>query len=159
MADHYVRHTVSSNNNNKACSYNPKLGSNLNLRAPHTISIICSARRRIRYDEEEETDGHNAEIAMLEYYTQSVKEEALVVRAEVDKQEVEVVIFKGFSSSLSHSTCPDPSRSILPVRAVIKSIDRIKGPFNPSNIQYIDKGLSWETFKTQFQPKLLRDSH
>lgn len=91
---------------NKACSYNPKLGSNrnrnLNLRVPHTI--ICSARRRIRYDEEEDTEeyyGHNAEIAMLEYYTQSVKEEALVVRAEVDELEVEVLIFK-VSVSLSH---------------------------------------------------------
>lgn len=92
---------------NKACSYNPKLGSNrnrnrnLNLRVPHTI--ICSARRRIRYDEEEDTEeyyGHNAEIAMLEYYTQSVKEEALVVRAEVDELEVEVLIFK-VSVSLS----------------------------------------------------------
>lgn len=88
---------------NKACSYNPKLGSsrNLNLRVPHTI--ICSARRRIRYDGEEDTEeyyGHNAEIAMLEYYTQSVKEEALVVRAEVDEQEVEVLIFK-VSVSLS----------------------------------------------------------
>jgi hypothetical protein len=57
-------------------------------------------------------------------------------------------MFQGFSSSLSYRTSPDPSRSILPARAVIKSIDRIKGPFDPSNIEYIQKGLTWEAFKT-----------
>ena len=57
------------------------------------------------------------------------------------------MMFQGFSSSLSYKTSPDPSRSILPARAVIKFIDRIKGPFNPSNIEYLQKGLTWEAFK------------
>ncbi|KAF2305627.1 hypothetical protein GH714_007122 [Hevea brasiliensis] len=83
-------------------------------------------------------------------YTQSAREEALLVQAVVDEQEVEVLIFKGFSSSLSYETSPDPSRSVLPARAVIKSIDRIKGPFDPSNVEYIEKGLTWESFKTRF---------
>ncbi|KAK1387525.1 Two-component response regulator ARR2-like [Heracleum sosnowskyi] len=112
--------------------------------------IVVHARRRIRYDEEEGDGndyGNNEDVAMLEYYSESVKEIALVVKAEVDEQEVEILIFKGFSSSLSHSTSPDPSRSILPARAKIKSIDRIKGPFNPSNIEYIEKGISLEAFR------------
>nr|POE90950.1 hypothetical protein CFP56_05322 [Quercus suber] len=84
---------------------------------------------------------------MLEVYSQSAKGEALIVHAIVDEEEVEVLIFKGFSSSLSYRTSPDPSRSILPARAVIKFIDRIKGPFDPSNIEYFQKGLTWEAFK------------
>jgi len=49
---------------------------------------------------------------------------------------------------LSYSTSPDPTRSILPARAVIKSIDRIKGPFDPANIEYLQKDVPWEEFKT-----------
>ncbi|KHN34542.1 hypothetical protein glysoja_045104 [Glycine soja] len=57
-------------------------------------------------------------------------------------------MFPGFSSCLSYSTSPDPTRCILPARAVIVSIDRIKGPFNPANIVYLQKGVTWEKFKT-----------
>lgn len=57
-------------------------------------------------------------------------------------------MFQGFSSCLSGRTSPDPSRSVLPAGAVIKSIDRIKGPFDPSNTEYIQEGLTWEAFKT-----------
>ncbi|KAK2965632.1 hypothetical protein RJ640_026409 [Escallonia rubra] len=132
------------------CSINgdPKLGRRRVSRAR------CSARRRVRYDEDDDDDdedeyGHNAEIAMLELYSQSAKDEALLVSALVDEEGVEVLIFKGFSSSLSYRTSPDPSRSILPARAVIKSIDRIKGPFDPSNIEYLERGLTLEIFKSR----------
>ena len=57
----------------------------------------CSARRRVVYEDEEEDeeyDGYNAEIAMLETYTQSARNEALLVKAMVDEEEVEVLIFK-----------------------------------------------------------------
>ncbi|KAL5553255.1 hypothetical protein UlMin_040656 [Ulmus minor] len=118
------------------------------------LSILCSARRRVRYeedeDDEEEEYGHNEEIAMLEFYSQSARGEALIVKALVDDREVEVLIFKGFSSSLSYGTSADPSKSILPARAVIKSIDRVKGPFDPSNIEYLQKGLTWEAFKKSY---------
>ncbi|KAI8020923.1 hypothetical protein LOK49_LG03G01028 [Camellia lanceoleosa] len=103
------------------------------------MSTHCRARRRVvRYNDEDEDDddeefeyGHNAEIAMLELYSQSARDEALLVTASVDDQEALVLIFKGFSSCLSYKTSPDPSRSVLPKRAVIKSIDRIRGPFDP----------------------------
>ncbi|KAJ9708541.1 hypothetical protein PVL29_000534 [Vitis rotundifolia] len=126
------------------------------LSAQQVLSIRCRARRRVRYEDEDEGEedeyGHNAEIAMLELYSQSARGEALLVHAMVDDQDVEVLIFKGFSSCLSYRTSPDPSKSILPARAVIKSIDRIKGPFNPSNIEYIEKGLAWDAFKSRLQP-------
>lgn len=108
----------------------------LDLSNQRGISLLCGARRQIRYqDEDEERDGgygHNEEISKLEFYSQSARGEALIVHALVDQNEVEVLIFKGFSSSLSYGTSPDPTRSILPARAVIKSIDRIKGPFDPA---------------------------
>ncbi|CAL5400048.1 uncharacterized protein LOC114272839 [Camellia sinensis] len=123
-------------------------------------STHCRARRRVvRYNDEDEDDddeefeyGHNAEIAMLELYSQSARDEALLVTASVDDQDALVLIFKGFSSCLSYKTSPDPSRSVLPKRAVIKSIDRIRGPFDPSNIEYLEQGLTWETFKTRLHP-------
>ncbi|XP_062150188.1 uncharacterized protein LOC133858736 [Alnus glutinosa] len=138
----------------KADSFTRRVSVRLAIRAlklshRRVRSSWCAARRRsVRYEDDEEEDGHNEEIAMLEFYSQSAKGEALIVDAVVDEEEVQVLIFKGFSSSLSYRTSPDPSRSILPARAVIKSIDRIKGPFDPSNIEYIQKGLTWEAFKT-----------
>ncbi|XP_010279634.1 PREDICTED: uncharacterized protein LOC104613498 [Nelumbo nucifera] len=125
------------------------------LQSQRLQSIRCNSRRRVRYEDEDEVVdeeyGHNSEIAMLESYSESARNEALLVRAVVDNQEEEVLIFKGFSSCLSYRTSPNPSRSVLPARAVIKSIDRIKGPFNPANIEYIEKDLTWEAFKSRLQ--------
>ncbi|KAK7407690.1 hypothetical protein VNO78_09707 [Psophocarpus tetragonolobus] len=121
----------------------------LSLGNQRGTSLLCAARRQIRYqDGNDEEYGHNEDIAKLEFYSQSAKGEALLVHALVDQQQVDVLIFKGFSSSLSYSTSPDPTRSILPARAVIVSIDRIKGPFNPANIEYLQKGVTWNEFKT-----------
>ncbi|XP_031492743.1 uncharacterized protein LOC116259196 [Nymphaea colorata] len=116
--------------------------------------IICHARRRVLYEDNEESGddqyGHNEQISMLETYTQSARNEVLLVQALVDDQEEEILIFKGFSSSLSYGTSPDPSKSILPARAVIKTIQRIKGPFDPSKVEYIEKDLTWPDFKDRF---------
>ncbi|XP_021728406.1 uncharacterized protein LOC110695487 [Chenopodium quinoa] len=128
-----------------------KFKSDDNTSTPTCKTLCCRARRRVRYDEEDdESYGYNEEIAILEMYSQSARGEALLVTAMVDDQQVEVLIFKGFSSCLSYGTSPDPSKSVLPKRARIMLIDRIKGPFNPNNIEYIEKGLTWETFKSGF---------
>ncbi|XP_042502962.1 uncharacterized protein LOC122080132 [Macadamia integrifolia] len=124
----------------------------LKLHNPCLRSIHCTAtRRRVRYEEEDvdEDYGHNSDIAMLESYSESTRNEVLLVRALLDDQEEEVLIFKGFSSCLSYRTSPDPSQSVLPARAVIKSINRIKGPYNPSNVEYIEKDITWEAFKSR----------
>ncbi|CAN6479824.1 unnamed protein product [Victoria cruziana] len=125
----------------------PKVGIKL-------AGIICHARRRVIYEDSDESGddryGHNEQISMLEAYTQSARNEVLLVQALVDDQEEEILIFKGFSSSLSYGTSPDPSRSILPARAVIRTIQRIKGPFDPSNMEYIEKDLTWQDFKDRF---------
>ncbi|KAM3394203.1 putative protein isoform X2 [Capsicum galapagoense] len=122
------------------------------------VSVFCRARRRVIYDndneeEDEDNNNNNVELAMLEFYSQSMRNEALLVKAIVDEEEVEVLIFKGFSSCLSYRTSPDPSKSVLPARAVIKYIDRIKGPFDPSNIVYLEKGLNFESFRDRILSK------
>ncbi|KAJ7954344.1 NADH-ubiquinone oxidoreductase 75 kDa subunit, mitochondrial [Quillaja saponaria] len=140
-------------------SHNASLRSTTNMKEPMsknlTINLICSAvRRRVRYEDEDEDEdeeyGQNEEIGKLELYSESARGEALLVHAVVDEEEVEVLIFKGFSSCLNYKTSPDPTRCILPARAVLKSIDRIKGPFDPSNIEYLQKGLTWEAFNSNF---------
>ncbi|KAL0372763.1 UNVERIFIED_CONTAM: hypothetical protein Scaly_0957900 [Sesamum calycinum] len=134
-----------------ACSP-PFVGRRLQFKLERASRTPSRARRRVIYDEEEEEEeyGYNEEIAMLEMYTQSMKDEILLVQTLVDGEQVEVLIFKGFSSCLSYKTSSDPSRSVVPGKAVIKSIDRVKGPFDPSNIHYIEKGLTFEAFKTRF---------
>lgn len=62
-----------------------------------------------------------------------------------------IYIYQGFSSCLTATTVTDPSKSVLPARAVIQSIDVIKGPFDPTNIEYLEKGLTWDAFKTRLQ--------
>ncbi|GLJ53961.1 hypothetical protein SUGI_1153560 [Cryptomeria japonica] len=105
-------------------------------------------------DEEEEEEG-NSTFARLEAYTEAVRSEVLIVHALLDDQPDQVIIFKGFSSSLVRRTSPDPSKPVLPSRAIIKSIDRIRGPFNPSNINYIQKDLKWEEFEELLKEKQL----
>lgn len=63
--------------------------------------MSCRARRRVLYDDDEDDDeeyGYNEELAMLETYTQWVKDEILLVRAMVDEEQVEVLIFKVYFS-------------------------------------------------------------
>ncbi|KAG4401897.1 hypothetical protein GLYMA_02G085800v4 [Glycine max] len=158
-----LMNNISTHNSILCCDFNY-----VNLSNQRGTRLLCSARRQIRYQDDgddkdsDEEYGHNEEIAKLESYSQSAKGEVLLVHALVDQEEVDVLIFKkdvsqqkfdcntfqGFSSCLSYSTSPDPTRSILPARAVIVSIDRIKGPFNPANIEYLQKGVTWEEFKT-----------
>ncbi|CAI0453942.1 unnamed protein product [Linum tenue] len=123
---------------------------------PCTTTVAAAAgRRQARWDsvadeeENNEDEEYNQEIAVLEFYTQRCRGEALVVHASVDGQLVEVLIFRGFSSCLNYGTAADPSKSVIPARAVIKWIDRIKGPFDPSNIEYLEKEISWDSFKAR----------
>lgn len=62
-----------------------------------TKNLRCRVRRRVRYEDDEEDEGeygHNEEIAMLESYSLSARGEALLVRAVLDDQDFEVLVFK-----------------------------------------------------------------
>ncbi|CAN0924342.1 hypothetical protein LINGRAHAP2_LOCUS34124 [Linum grandiflorum] len=122
---------------------------------------FAAARRRTRWVEEEDEDEgedeeYNKEIASLELYTQTSRGEALIVHASVDDDRpVEVLIFRGFSSCLSYRTAADPTKSVIPARSVIKSVDRIMGPFDPSNVEYLEKDISWDSFKSRLPKNAL----
>jgi hypothetical protein len=80
----------------------------------------------------------------LEQYTLKRPQEVLIVEAEIDVEGDRVSIFKGFSSSLMRATAFDPDIPVLPDGAIVQRIDRLRGPFDPDNPQYIEQNLTWE---------------
>lgn len=84
----------------------------------------------------------------LEQYTLKRPGEVLLVTAEVNGELDQVMIFKGFSSSLVRSTEFDPDIPVLPENAVILRIDRLRSPYLPDNPQYIQAGLSWAEMRS-----------
>ncbi|WP_204102044.1 MULTISPECIES: hypothetical protein [Spirulina sp. CCY15215] len=84
----------------------------------------------------------------LEQYTLKRPQEVLVVRAKIAGEEDEIIIFKGFSSSLMRSTAFDPDVPILPEDAKIIAIARLASPYSPENPQYIESNLTLEQMET-----------
>lgn len=80
----------------------------------------------------------------LEQYTKNNPQEVLLVRAEIDGEADEIMIFKGFSSSLMRPTAYDPDVPVLPDMAKIIEIDRLHSPYIPDAANYIQQGLTWE---------------
>ena len=85
-------------------------------------------------------------IETLEQYSREHPDEVLVVQCVISGEEDEVVIFKGFSSSLMRATAFDLDMPILPEDAVIQTIDRMKGPLNPANPQPLETQIPWDDF-------------
>lgn len=85
-------------------------------------------------------------ITRLENYTLRHPQEVLIVHAQVQDEADQVVIFKGFSSSLMRPTAFDPEVAVLPVDAQIQRIDRLQGPYQPQNPQYIEKDIHPDRF-------------
>ncbi len=65
----------------------------------------------------------------------------------VGEMEDEVLVFKGFSSSLVNPTAFDPDVPVLPEGARIVAIARLRGPYNPQAPEYLEQGVTWETFE------------
>jgi hypothetical protein len=79
----------------------------------------------------------------LEKYTLKRKQEVLMVHLETAAGESDtVMIFAGFSSSLVMPTAFDPDIPIIADDSTINSIDRLASPYNPSNPDYLESGLS-----------------
>ncbi|NEO83679.1 MAG: hypothetical protein F6J87_05380 [Spirulina sp. SIO3F2] len=81
-------------------------------------------------------------LTRLEQYTLRCPQEVLRVTAWEDNIENIVLIFRGFSSSLTCPTATDPDVPILTVAARIDSIDRLIAPYNPEQPQYLAQGLA-----------------
>ena len=84
--------------------------------------------------------------ARLEAYTLKHPQEVLLIKAEIAGAPDEILIFRGFSSSLMNPTAFDPDVPVLSADAVILKIDRLRGPYQPDNPQYIEQGLSLDEF-------------
>jgi hypothetical protein len=80
----------------------------------------------------------------LEQYTLRHPQAVLRVQARVTGEMDEILIFRGFSSSLVRPTAFDPDVPVLPEDATIDSIDILAGPYNPDQPRYLHQGLSWE---------------
>lgn len=86
-------------------------------------------------------------LTRLEQYSLRFPQEVLWVQVQYDQQEDELIIFKGFSSSLQRSTPANPDISLIPDYAHIVRIDRLKSPYTPEAPEYIEQNLSWSNFE------------
>ncbi len=87
-------------------------------------------------------------IQKLEQYTIKHPQEVLLITVKIDEEMDQLMIFKGFSSSLMRPTEFNPDVPMLSDEAKIISIDRIQSPYDPNNPNYIEKGLTWEQMET-----------
>ncbi|CAA6664281.1 unnamed protein product [Spirodela intermedia] len=131
---------------------------------------VCRARRRVRYgggeEEEEKEQGTTGSSPWWSpsapppgtrpFWStlSSTEKKRRFYFKEISKKDMNFVcgLVQGFSSLLSSGTSPDPARSVLPARAVVQSVDVVRGPFDPSNIEYLERGLSWGLFKARLTP-------
>lgn len=79
----------------------------------------------------------------LETYTIKRPQEVLLITTKSEDQEDQIVIFKGFSSSVMQQTSYDPDIPVLSDDANIIQIDIVTSPYNPDTPHYLQKGLSW----------------
>jgi hypothetical protein len=79
----------------------------------------------------------------LEHYTLIRPQEVLKVTVKTGDEPDELIIFKGFSSSLLKPTAFDPDVPLLTPNSQILAIDRLLSPYQPNNPTYLQKGLSW----------------
>jgi hypothetical protein len=86
-------------------------------------------------------------IHRLEQYTLKRPKEVLRISARIADEADEILVFRGFSSSLMRSTAADPDVPVLPEDAEIVAIDRLESPYNPEAPRYIQQGLTWEAMQ------------
>ena len=80
----------------------------------------------------------------LEQYTLQHPQEVLIVTIEVEENQEQIVVYKGFASSLTSQTAFDPDIPVIPVDAKIINIDRLEAPYRPDTPRYLQQGLTWE---------------
>lgn len=83
-------------------------------------------------------------IQQLEQYTIHHPQEVLLITLETAEEQDQILIYKGFSSSLMRPTDFNPDIPLVSDEAKIISIDRLSSPYNPSRPHYLQQGLTWE---------------
>ena len=71
------------------------------------------------------------------------------LRGLVGDEPLEVLIFRGFSSSTTHPTAFDPDTSVLPQGTRLDRADLLQGPLNPSSESLLVGGISLEDLLAQ----------
>jgi hypothetical protein len=66
--------------------------------------------------------------------------------AQGEEEPFELLIFRGFSSSITHPTAFDPDQPALPESARITAAELLAGPLNPSEEKLLAGPLPVETF-------------
>ena len=84
----------------------------------------------------------------LETYSQSHPEEVLLINTMDNDIDDQVMIFKGFSSSLMRPTDFNPDNSVFSAEAEFVSCDRLQSPYIPNNPTYIAQNLSWDDLQS-----------
>lgn len=90
---------------------------------------------------------NNSIVFQLEQYTIKHPEFVLIVNTEVKGQREQILIYKGFSSSLTGQTAFDPDIPVISPDANIISIDRLASPYQPDSPQYIQTYRNFEEFE------------
>jgi hypothetical protein len=85
----------------------------------------------------------------LENYSRSHPQEVLRLTVRDQQGEAELLIYKGFTSSLTRPTAFDPDVPMLDPTAEILWIDRIQAPYQPQNIRYLEQHLTWPEFEAR----------
>ena len=89
-------------------------------------------------------------IEQLEQYTANQVDEVLLVQAKVQGLADEILVFRGYSSSIVRPTAADLNVPVLPEGGEIVSISRLKAPFTPHAPNFIEDGLSWDEFSHRY---------
>lgn len=89
-------------------------------------------------------------IEQLEAYTVDRPDEVLVVQASVDGNADEIVVFRGYSSSIVRPTAADLNVPVLPEGGVIVSISRLKAPYNPQSPDVLEASIPWDEFSQRY---------
>lgn len=71
------------------------------------------------------------------------------LRGLVGEEPLEVLIFRGFSSSTTHPTAFDPDTSVLPEGTRLDRADLLQGPLNPSSEILLVRGTTPEDLLAQ----------
>lgn len=87
----------------------------------------------------------------LEAYTLKRTGEVMLINVRVAGEDDQIVVFRGFSSSLVRPTAFDPDVPVLTNDAEILSIDRLEGPYNPEQPRYIQQNLTLQEVDTLLQ--------
>lgn len=87
----------------------------------------------------------------LEQYSLRHPLEVLVVHSQLEGQLDEILVFRGFSSSLIQATDADPDVPVLDPEAQVIGIDRCQAPYNALVPKYLERGITADMFADRLQ--------